>query len=109
MARQVIEARHPGKARHLLSVLACCGAIPLPGGGAAASAASRQQRLAAQAHWCRHYARVNAMGLRKIVKKYDKLLGSNTGSRFLQVGTLDGPSGDNTPTARPSGIACSIV
>ncbi|KAK9831287.1 hypothetical protein WJX74_010547 [Apatococcus lobatus] len=84
VAQQVIEARHPGKARHLLSVLACCGAIPLPGGMAPASAASRQQRLAAQAHWCRHYARVNAMGLRKIVKKYDKLLGSNTGSRFLQ-------------------------
>ena len=41
--------------------------------------------LAAQAHWCRRYARANAAGLRKIAKKHDKQAANDAGRRFVQV------------------------
>lgn len=36
--------------------------------------------------WARRYARINALALRKIAKKHDKLMHSRTGHLFLQVG-----------------------
>ena len=41
--------------------------------------------MAAQAHWCRRYARANAAGLRKIAKKHDKHAANDAGRRFVQV------------------------
>lgn len=40
--------------------------------------------LADRAYWCRKYARANAVALRKILKKYDKLCGGQRGRSFLQ-------------------------
>ncbi|KAL4450682.1 hypothetical protein ABPG77_001038 [Micractinium sp. CCAP 211/92] len=37
-----------------------------------------------RAYWCRKYARANAVALRKILKKYDKLCGGQRGRSFLQ-------------------------
>ena len=42
-------------------------------------------QLALHAHWCFEYAKANATGLRKILKKHDKLFHTAEGHRFLQV------------------------
>ena len=44
-----------------------------------------EEILAAQARWCRKYARANAAGLRKIAKKHDKRAANDAGRRFVQV------------------------
>lgn len=44
--------------------------------------------LAQRAYWCRKYARVNAIALRKILKKHDKLCNNRRGHAFLQVHLL---------------------
>ena len=41
--------------------------------------------LHARLMWTRRYARINALALRKISKKHDKVLGSSKGHQFLQV------------------------
>ena len=40
--------------------------------------------LANRAYWCRKYARANAVALRKILKKHDKVCGNGRGREFLQ-------------------------
>ena len=45
----------------------------------------REEELAAQAHSCREYAKVNAIAMRKVLKSHDQLLGSSTGHQLLQV------------------------
>ena len=45
--------------------------------------------LAIKARWCRHYAEVNYLALRKIAKKRDRLLGGKVGEEFIQVGSLN--------------------
>ncbi|KAL4433707.1 hypothetical protein ABPG75_000148 [Micractinium tetrahymenae] len=59
--------------------LACCLPALLLAAGPAAFA-----DLAERAYWCRKYARANAVALRKILKKYDKLCGGQRGRSFLQ-------------------------
>ena len=41
--------------------------------------------LATRARWCRHYAELNYLALRKIAKKRDRLLGGKIGEEFIQV------------------------
>jgi len=41
--------------------------------------------LAVKARWCRHYAELNYLALRKIAKKRDRLLGGKVGEEFMQV------------------------
>lgn len=41
--------------------------------------------LAIRARWCRHYAELNYLALRKIAKKRDRLLGGKVGEEFVQV------------------------
>lgn len=48
-------------------------------------AAMTDAQLAMHAHWCFEYAKANATGLRKILKKHDKLFHTAEGHRFLQV------------------------
>lgn len=43
--------------------------------------------LAQRAYWCVRFARANAVALRKILKKHDKLCGNARGRAFLQVRT----------------------
>ena len=46
--------------------------------------------LATRARWCRHYAELNYLALRKIAKKRDRLLGGKIGEEFIQVlSTMD--------------------
>lgn len=48
----------------------------------------RQQadrQLADDAHWCREYAKINAVALRKILEQHDKLLHNNNGQHLLQA------------------------
>ena len=40
--------------------------------------------LSERAYWCRKYARGNAVALRKILKKHDKVCGNRKGREFLQ-------------------------
>lgn len=40
--------------------------------------------VANRAYWCRKYARTNAVGLRKILKKHDKICHNSQGREFLQ-------------------------
>lgn len=42
------------------------------------------ESLTQRAYWCRKYARVNAVALRKILKKHDKLCHNVRGREFLQ-------------------------
>jgi hypothetical protein len=41
--------------------------------------------LAIKARWCRHYAELNYLALRKIAKKRDRLLGGKVGEEFMQA------------------------
>ncbi|KAK9854191.1 hypothetical protein WJX84_011566 [Apatococcus fuscideae] len=47
--------------------------------------AMNDAQLALHAHWCFQYAKANAAGLRKILKKHDKLFHTAEGQRFLQT------------------------
>ena len=41
--------------------------------------------LVVKAEWCRRYAQINAVGLRKILKKHDKLCRNKLGNTYMQV------------------------
>ncbi|KAL3142045.1 hypothetical protein ABBQ32_004677 [Trebouxia sp. C0010 RCD-2024] len=78
-------------ARHLkLSILA---------GLTASGKEKRQQadnQLADAAHWCREYAKINAIALRKILEQHDRMLHNSSGQRLLQAcwdDTVDGGKG----------------
>jgi len=43
------------------------------------------ERLAQEAEWCRRYAAINSVGLRKIIKKHDKRCANRLGYDFLQA------------------------
>ena len=43
------------------------------------------EQLAQEAEWCRRYAAINSVGLRKIIKKHDKRCGNRKGYDFLQA------------------------
>ncbi|KAK9805249.1 hypothetical protein WJX72_008655 [[Myrmecia] bisecta] len=84
---KLIDRQFETSARHLIKcfdkgqpLLLCC--LPLP---SARLKARSPEELAEQAHWCQEYAQINAVGLRKIVKKHDKLYGNKRGQRFLQA------------------------
>lgn len=47
----------------------------------------QDRHLADQAHWCREYAKVNAVALRKILEQHDKMLHNGAGQMLLKVGT----------------------
>ena len=38
-----------------------------------------------RAEWCRRYAQINAVGLRKILKKHDKMCKNKAGHTYMQV------------------------
>lgn len=57
----------------------CC-AIPL----CCFSGPKQYAALSERAYWCRKYARGNAVALRKILKKHDKVCGNRRGREFLQ-------------------------
>ncbi len=64
----------------------CCAPLRRPGPRALAARAER-------AYWCRKYARANAVALRKILKKHDKVCGNAGGRRFLQECWRSAPAG----------------
>lgn len=41
-------------------------------------------KLSQDAYWCRKYAKANAVALRKILKKHDKVAGNSRGRDFLR-------------------------
>jgi len=41
--------------------------------------------LVVMAAWCRRYAQINSVGLRKILKKHDKLFNNRAGHAYMQV------------------------
>ena len=41
--------------------------------------------LVARAEWCRRYAQINSVGLRKILKKHDKMCKTRAGQTYMQV------------------------
>ena len=44
--------------------------------------------LVARAEWCRRYAQINSVGLRKILKKHDKMCKNRAGQTYMQVRSL---------------------
>ncbi|KAK2078585.1 hypothetical protein QBZ16_003425 [Prototheca wickerhamii] len=46
--------------------------------------AARGAKLSQDAYWCRKYAKANAVALRKILKKHDKVAGNSRGRDFLR-------------------------
>ena len=42
----------------------------------------------ARAEWCRRYAQINSVGLRKILKKHDKMCKNKAGQNYMQVRAL---------------------
>ena len=46
----------------------------------------QDRQLADEAHWCRQYAKINAVALRKILEQHDRMLHNNSGQHLLQVG-----------------------
>jgi hypothetical protein len=53
--------------------------------GAQAWQGAQVERLAQEAEWCRRYAAINSVGLRKIIKKHDKRCANRLGYDFLQA------------------------
>ena len=49
--------------------------------------------LVVKAEWCRRYAQINAVGLRKILKKHDKLCRNKLGNTYMQACTCYHKSG----------------
>lgn len=45
----------------------------------------QDKQLADEAHWCRQYAKINAVALRKILEQHDRMLHNSSGRRLLQV------------------------
>lgn len=45
----------------------------------------QDKQLADSAHWCREYAKINAVALRKILEQHDKMLHNSSGQHLLQV------------------------
>jgi len=45
--------------------------------------------LADDAHWCREYAKINAVALRKILEQHDRMMHNNEGQHLLQVHSTD--------------------
>ena len=45
----------------------------------------QDKHLADDAHWCREYAKINAVALRKILEQHDRMLHNNSGQHLLQV------------------------
>lgn len=45
----------------------------------------QNSRLAQQAYWCMKFAKANAVALRKILKKHDKVARNLRGRQFLQA------------------------
>ena len=41
-----------------------------------------------RAEWCRRYAQINSVGLRKILKKHDKMCKNRAGQTYMQVRAL---------------------
>ena len=41
-----------------------------------------------KAEWCRRYAQINSVGLRKILKKHDKMCKNRAGQTYMQVRAL---------------------
>ncbi|KAK9815430.1 hypothetical protein WJX72_003572 [[Myrmecia] bisecta] len=97
-ARQLIKYFDKGQSL-LLKPLLCC--LPL----ASVALRAHPEELAEQAHWCQEYAKVNAMGLRKIVKKHDKVYGNKEGQKFLQACWMNGNHG---PSLAEDTFRCSI-
>ncbi|CAL8468915.1 g8456 [Coccomyxa elongata] len=48
------------------------------------NAAIDQESLVSMAEWCRRYAQINSVGLRKILKKHDKLYKNRAGHEYMQ-------------------------
>ena len=44
--------------------------------------------LVSRAEWCRRYAQINSVGLRKILKKHDKMCKNRAGQTYMQVRAL---------------------
>lgn len=63
----------------------CCGEIKCMVSRHACTFCVQAEQLAAACAWVRHYAIVNATGLRRIASKHDKYCGNSSGSQFLQV------------------------
>ncbi|BDA43089.1 probable E3 ubiquitin-protein ligase BAH1-like 1 at C-terminar half [Coccomyxa sp. Obi] len=48
------------------------------------NAAIDKDSLVSMAEWCRRYAQINSVGLRKILKKHDKLYNNRAGHEYMQ-------------------------
>lgn len=75
------QRKHTGRlARHFkLSVLAGLTA------GSKEKALQADKQLADSAHWCREYAKINAIALRKILEQHDKMMHNSQGQHLLQA------------------------
>ncbi|DBB11107.1 hypothetical protein WJX82_008515 [Trebouxia sp. C0006] len=75
------QRKHTGRlARHFkLSVLAGLSA------GTKEKRLQADRQLADDAHWCREYAKINAVALRKILEQHDRMMHNNEGQHLLQA------------------------
>ncbi|CAK0780442.1 hypothetical protein CVIRNUC_005055 [Coccomyxa viridis] len=83
-ARNLIRMAHQGSGQK--RDFTCCGHLgarkPLPRPPQAKVASVDD--LVVKAEWCRRYAQINAVGLRKILKKHDKLCKNKLGNTYMQ-------------------------
>ncbi|KAK9835065.1 hypothetical protein WJX81_008355 [Elliptochloris bilobata] len=68
----------------LCQVLARMCGVHVPARAPGLKPSAKDEALEQQAAWCRRFAQINAVGLRKILKKHDKLCSSKVGQDFLQ-------------------------
>ena len=67
------------------------------------------EQLAQEAEWCRRYAAINSVGLRKIVKKHDKRCGNRKGYEFLQARPIAPVTPRCRLAPRLAGMLCAVL
>lgn len=85
---RVLQCAGSGFGAVLARLVSCSGAVQRNAGKMGASLLRRKKQKKMQlvhAHWCRQYAAVNSIALRKICKKHDKVCRNMAGQHFLQV------------------------
>ncbi|KAK9918914.1 hypothetical protein WJX75_008012 [Coccomyxa subellipsoidea] len=78
-SRKVVSRSHASKPSWLHACAAKFGCFAPPHDAEAST-----EEIAQRAEWCRRYAQINSVALRKIIKKHDKVCKCRTGADFLQ-------------------------
>ncbi|CAK0731866.1 hypothetical protein CVIRNUC_000053 [Coccomyxa viridis] len=82
--REASHADRSGNASFLGAIRHCCLGVCSSAKDDRTGTKDHDEALMERAEWCRRFAQINAVALRKIVKKHDKVCRCRTGTDYLQ-------------------------